>query len=253
VRHRRDAIPLTRILSPLGSYVCIDIIEPSIHWCTKSISARHPNFRFLYFDAADQLHNPGGKMRTRDIRLPLADGSFDRIIVQFVFTHMLRDEIVHYLAECRRLLEPFGLVYATVFIYHDAILGKARATNLTPFNLRFAHEVGPGCRINDSSHPLGAVAYSNDALHEMIGWAGLRLARPLLKGALSGYYEKPDDGRDVAVLEKEDCFPVKVAMSSAGRSTCHGEPSPTGLRGNPIGAGRLSKDRASLILEITVV
>jgi hypothetical protein len=67
------------------------------------------------------------------------------------------------------------------------ILAEARrGTNPTPFNLWFAHGVGPGCWINDLRTRSGAAAYSNDALHEMIGWAGLRLARPLLKGAWLG-------------------------------------------------------------------
>ena len=213
----RDAIPLTRILSAQGRYVGVDIIGPSIRWCTEAITAKHPNFAFLHFDVADQLHNPGGKTRTRDIRLPLADGSVDRIILQSVFTHMLPGDIVHYLREFRRLLKPSGVVYATVFIYNHEILAKARATNLTPFNLRFEHWIQPGCRINDPAHPLGAVAYTADALHSMCVEAGLGLARPLLKGSWSGYYDQPDDGQDVAILAISESPFVSRALARAKR------------------------------------
>lgn len=196
----RDAIPLTRRLSAAGSYMGLDIIGPSIDWCQRNITARHPNFRFVFFDVKDQLHNPGGTMNALDVRVPLESGTVDLIILQSVFTHLLRPAIRHYLEEFRRLLKPAGHVYATMFIVNDAILAKARATNLTPFNLTFQHELDPGCRINDPVYPTGAVAYTAGALDEMLEGADLRLARPLLKGGWSGYYLDPDDGQDVAVL-----------------------------------------------------
>lgn len=82
-----------------------------------------------------------------------------------------------------------------MFIYDDAILEKARATNLTPFNLRFEHQFDEGCRVNDPVHPTGAVAYTRVALERMLTQAGLKLTRPLLKGGWSGYYRDPEDGR----------------------------------------------------------
>ena len=143
----RDAIPLTEILSE-GRYVGIDIIKRSIDWCTDNIAKRHPNFDFYHYDVQDQLHNPDGTTRTTDIRIPLPDKSVDRIVLFSVFTHMFQPEIEHYLREFHRLLKPSGLVYATTFLFNDEILKKARETNLTPFDLRFEHEVNPNCRIN---------------------------------------------------------------------------------------------------------
>ena len=168
----RDAIPLTEILSE-GRYVGVDIIQRSIDWCTDNIAKRHPNFRFFHFDVQDQLHNPGGATRTTNIRIPLADKSVDRIVLFSVFTHMFQPEIEHYLREFQRVLKPSGLVYATTFLFTDEILKKARETNLTPFDLRFEHEVNANCRINTPSHPLGAVAYTVAAWDQMIASTGL--------------------------------------------------------------------------------
>ena len=196
----RDAIPLTEILTE-GRYVGTDIIRRSIDWCTANISRRHPNFAFYHYDVQDQLHNPGGTIRTTDIRLPLSDSSVDRIIVFSVFTHMFQPEIEHYLREFRRVLKSTGLVYATTFLFTDEVLAKARTTNLTPFDLRFEHEVDPNCRINTPSHPLGAVAYTSAAWDEMIGTSGMRYAKPSLHGGWSGYYSDPQDGQDVVILE----------------------------------------------------
>jgi SAM-dependent methyltransferase len=195
----RDAIPLTEILTE-GRYIGIDIIKRSIDWCTDNITRRNPNFVFYHYDVQDQLHNPGGTIRTIDIRIPLPDRSVDRIVVFSVFTHMFQADIEHYLREFRRVLKPKGLVYATTFVFTDEVLKKARATNLTPFDLRFEHAVSANCRINTPSHPLGAVAYTTAAWDEMISASGLRYAKPSLHGAWSGFYSDPQDGQDVVIL-----------------------------------------------------
>jgi SAM-dependent methyltransferase len=196
----RDAIPLTQRLSSQGKYLGVDIIGRSIAWCSENITKRFPNFRFVHYDVQDQLHNPSGATCTSDIRIPLEDGCVDRIVLQSVFTHLLRPDVVHYLHEFKRLLKPTGRVYATVFIFNEDILSAARTTNLTQWKLFFEHEIETGCRINDPVHPTGAVAYTKEALDGMLQQAGIRLVRPLLRGAWSGYYAEADDGQDVAIL-----------------------------------------------------
>jgi len=196
----RDAIPLTKRLSSRGKYFGMDIIGPSITWCANNITKTCPNFVFKHYDVQDDLHNPGGTIRTQDISLPIENRSVDIIILQSVFTHLLRDDILHYLKEFNRLLKPSGRVYATMFIYNDAILASAKKNNLTIWNLRFDHLYEEGCRINDIKHPTGAVAYTQAVLAQLLQKSGLKLSRPLLKGAWSGYYAVPDDGQDVAIL-----------------------------------------------------
>ena len=190
---------LTEILTQ-GRYVGIDIIKGSIDWCTGNIAKRHSNFGFYHYDVQDQLHNPSGIIKTTDIRIPLPDQSVDRIVVFSVFTHMFQAEIEHYLREFNRVLKPSGLVLATTFLFDDSILEKARETNLTPWDLRFEHEINQNCRINTPSHPLGAVAYTVAAWDQMIAAAGMRYAKPFLRGGWSGFYLDPQDVQDVAIL-----------------------------------------------------
>lgn len=196
----RDAIPLTEILSRRGSYIGIDIIKDSIDWCNANIAKRYPNFSFVHFDVKDQLHNPGGQSSTSKITLPAEDKSIDLIIIQSVFTHMFREDIIHYMKEFARVLKSSGRAYATCFLVDDGVLARARQTNLTPYNLRFEHALGDGCFINDPKHPAGAVAYTREAFASMIDQTGLRLARPFLHGGWSGYYPDPEDSQDVAIL-----------------------------------------------------
>ena len=195
----RDAIPLTKILRN-GRYVGIDIIKRSIDWCSENISTNNKNFQFYHFDVKDQLHNSGGIAQTIDITLPLKNNSVDRIILYSVFTHMFPSDIEHYLREFKRVLKTDGLVFATTFIFDKDILKSARATNLTPFDLRFEYEIEPGCRINDPEHPLGAVAYTRETWDGMVLRSGLKYAKPILKGSWSGYYDDPEDGQDVLIL-----------------------------------------------------
>lgn len=195
----RDAIPLTRLIKS-GSYVGIDIIGRSIEWCQNNISANHSNFSFLHFDVRDQLHNPNGSTLTKDITLPFEEGTIDRIFLFSVFTHMFREDIEHYLREFRRVLKPSGLIYATTFIFDEAILASARSTNLTPFDLRFEHIIDPDCRINDVDHPLGAIAFTKLAWDGMIERSGLKYVN-ILQGGWSGYYINPPEGQDVLILQ----------------------------------------------------
>jgi SAM-dependent methyltransferase len=200
----RDAIQLEKILAPDGRYTGIDIIKRSIDWCQANIARKHPNFSFVHYDIKDQLHNPGGEETTTNIHLPFADGSIDRIILWSVFTHMFRDDIVHYLREFRRTLAPNGLVFASCFIVDDAVIESARRTNLTPYDLRFEHLYEPGCYINNLEQPAGAVAFLDPVLRSMIAEAGLRLVRPFQRGSWSGYFSDPDGGgQDAMILARE--------------------------------------------------
>jgi SAM-dependent methyltransferase len=198
----RDAIPLTQILDPQrgGRYIGIDIIKPSIDWCVANIQERNPNFVFHHMDIGDQLHNPGGKINTLESFIPVPNKHADRIILQSVFTHLLRPELEHYFAELSRVMKNDALTYATVFLYDEDILQKARATNLTPFDLRFEHEIEPGCRINNVDYPTGAVAYSPALIGELLEKYGLQQVRPPLQGGWSGFYPDPEDGQDVLIL-----------------------------------------------------
>ncbi|WP_160169011.1 class I SAM-dependent methyltransferase [Bradyrhizobium sp. Ai1a-2] len=197
----RDAIPLTNIIGPNGSYLGIDIVRDSIKWCQQHISTKHPNFRFVYFDIKDQLHNPAGKRTTTEMTLPTADGSIDRIFLWSVFTHMAEVDITHYLREFARVLKPTGLILATWFIVDQEILAKARTVDLTPFHLRFEHQVEQDCYVNDLAKPMGAVAYTKAAVSRMLEAANLALSVEVLPGSWSGFYSEPKGAQDTTILQ----------------------------------------------------
>lgn len=196
----RDAIPLTQVITE-GRYDGIDIIGESIGWLSANVTPDHPHFRFHHFDIADQLHNPTGTEDQKNHPIPLADDSVDSIFLWSVFTHMLADNVAFYLSEFRRVLRPGGQVYATCFAYDDAVLERARATNLTPYNLRFEHPWGDRCVIDNPDYPLGSVAYTQCRLAELVTASGLVLDRIAL-GSWSGYWPEPEGGQDALLMRK---------------------------------------------------
>jgi SAM-dependent methyltransferase/glycosyltransferase involved in cell wall biosynthesis len=197
----RDALHLIDALGPAGSYIGIDVQRESIVWCQKNISRDHPSFQFYHFNAVHELHNPLGSKTTLDYPLPAPDRSIDRIGLQSLLTHIFEEEIVHYLSEISRVLKADGLAYVTFLLYSEEIVAASRINDLTPYGLRFEHSYGDGCYVNSAQYPTGGVAYTDEAMQRMVKRAGLRLARPYLKGTWSGYHaDADDDGQDVAIL-----------------------------------------------------
>jgi SAM-dependent methyltransferase len=192
----RDAIPLSEFLTT-GSYIGIDIIGRSIDWCTQNISSRHPNFQFHHFNIDDYLHNPDGVLKTVDMTLPVETKSVDRVIMFSVFTHLFQADIEHYLRECSRILREDGLIYTSMFVYDEAVLAKAHETNI----IRFDHEYSDGCRINSLENPLGAVAYSNAKIYEMVENGGMELSAPIHRGGWSGVIPNLLEGQDIIILK----------------------------------------------------
>jgi len=67
--------------------------------------------------------------------------------------------------------------------------------------LRFEYELVEGVRLNDPVYPTGAVAYTDNFIDRLIADSGFFRSRTL-KGGWSGYYNEPEDGQDVLILQK---------------------------------------------------
>jgi SAM-dependent methyltransferase len=193
----RDAIPLVRVLGPDGSYVGVDVSQPSIVWCRDNITPRHPNFRFDHLDIHSEFYNPSGARSAHEIVLPVASASMDRIVLQSVFTHMFEPDITHFLREFRRVLRPDGRVFASFFVLGEQSLRFAGAT---PDVLKFLHDRHRGCRINDPEHPEAAVGYTPAALARLVRHGGFALDQPVHLGSWCGRPDV-DDGQDITILK----------------------------------------------------
>ena len=110
---------------------------------------------------------------------------------------MFEDDIVHYLAEFRRVLRPGGRVFASWFLLDDESLTLAQSVPDGPLTFRFAF--GDGCLINDEAHPEGAVGFTPPAFDRILERGGFELDQPVHRGFWCGR-EGVTDGQDIAVL-----------------------------------------------------
>jgi len=96
-------------MNPRLRYVGTDIFLPAIQWSRKAFaSLAAGRFQFDHFDAYSAVYNPEGKIQARDYSFPYTDGAFTTVVCASLFTHLLEQDCVHYLAEISRLLAPGG-------------------------------------------------------------------------------------------------------------------------------------------------
>jgi SAM-dependent methyltransferase len=168
----RLAVALTSYLdSREGSYEGLDIVPDAIAWCRGHISPRHPNFSFTLADIQNNEYLPAGRVKAAEYRFPYADNSFDLVVLTSVFTHMMPEEVDHYVAEISRILKPGGRCYSTYSLIDEEALKSMAAGHSS---LRFERHTGP-CWVVDQKIPELAVAYDSDfvrEVHERHGLAG---------------------------------------------------------------------------------
>jgi len=175
----RIAIPLTSYLSGDGCYAGFDINRRSIEWCNKQITPRYPSFHFKQVDLYNQAYNPKGTILSKDFIFPYRDSSFDFVNLSSVFTHLLPEDMEHYLAEIHRVLKPGGRCLITFFLLNDQSLSLMKAKKL---ELDFQYEFGVYRTIDQTTHEK-AVAYNEEHVKRAFLQNGFELKLPVLYGS----------------------------------------------------------------------
>jgi len=173
----RMARPLTRYLTD-GSYEGIDIVAPSVQWCQNTYAFRYPSFHFHFADIYNKVYNPDGKYNASEYRFPFETSSFDFVFLTSVFTHMLRQDMEHYLSEIVRVLKPAKRCLITYFLLNPTSW-KFIKEGVSYYS--FQHEL-PGCRIESADTPEAVVAYDESSLRGLYAKYGLNITEPVLYG-----------------------------------------------------------------------
>jgi SAM-dependent methyltransferase len=196
----RMAGPLTEYLGPTATYEGFDIVGPAVEWCRREITARHPNFRFRHADIFNGFYNPAGRTRSFCFRFPYPGGSFDFTLLTSVFTHMMPDDMQHYLGEVSRTLAVGGRCFATFFLLNAetaALLRAGRGSLRLPYTFGQDGKRPPGrpaaygdCFLEQSNE--GAVAYEERWVRDLFARCGFELRSPVRYGHWSGREGAPD-------------------------------------------------------------
>ncbi len=173
----RMARPLTRYLKG-GSYEGIDIVARSVQWCQRTYASRYPNFRFHFADIYNKVYNPDGKHKASEYRLPFETSSFDFVFLTSVFTHMLPQDMEHYLSEVVRVLKPSNRCLITYFLINAAAW---KLINEGASYHSFKYEL-PGCRTEFGDTPEAVVAYDESTVRGLYAKYRLNITEPVLYG-----------------------------------------------------------------------
>ena len=156
-----------------ATYDGLEIHSEAVAWCQRAITPRYPAFRFHHADVASRFYNPAGTTTAASYRFPFEDRAFDFVMLGSVFTHMLPDEVVHYLREIARVLEPGGVAVISWFLL-DAESRPRVDDGLSFMSFGVRHSSGV-CRLHDAIVPEAAVAFEETFALNAITAAGFRV------------------------------------------------------------------------------
>ncbi|MFC5409997.1 class I SAM-dependent methyltransferase [Larkinella bovis] len=169
----RVAIPLTKHINPPGGYDGIEIVKEGVDWCNKEVNKRFPHFRFHHLNVYNKMYNPNGTMQGHELRFPFDASTFDLVILNSVFTHMLEADFERYLAEIARVLKPGARGYITMFLLNEEsrklnAAGKNKYDRrLTPFTEK--------TMVHLQDLPESMIAFDETYARESFAKAGLTI------------------------------------------------------------------------------
>lgn len=178
----RMAVPLTKYLSPNGSYTGFDLYADGIKWSQENITSKYPNFQFHHIDIYNQFYNPSGIHKASDFKFPYPDQAFDFIFLTSVFTHMLPKDLENYLSEITRVLKKTGRCFITQFLLNPESILLQHSTSST---LRFIHDKG-NYSVLYEHQPEFAVAYKENYMNSLFDKYYLELYKPIQYGSWCG-------------------------------------------------------------------
>jgi SAM-dependent methyltransferase len=178
----RIAIPLTQYLSPEGIYEGFDPTPEGIDWCLKKIAPRYPNFKFQLIDLYNGCYNKTGKIKPSDFRFPYKRNTFDFVILDSIFTHMLPAEMEHYFSEIARVMKANGRCLISYFMLNPEIENFIKTR---PQEFIFIPTSSGYRTINMEIHE-GAVAYDENYILKLYDLNGLKIIKPIYYGTWCG-------------------------------------------------------------------
>lgn len=192
----RLAVHLAAFLDS-GSYEGFDVDARMVAWAQENIAGRHANFRFQHVDVANGFYHAGGGSSAARFRFPFPDAAFDYTLLTSVFTHMLRGDVVNYLAEVSRTLKPGGTALMTFYLHNDE--ARALRERARP-GFGAWHRHGAGTWVLDRARPEACVGYAEQTARSMVRECGLQIHR-ILFGSWRGLQDTLS-GQDIVIVRK---------------------------------------------------
>lgn len=193
----RVAYPLTYYLTSQARYEGFDINLDLIKKAKEIISPDFQNFNFQHVNIYNSLYNNQGNIFSSNFYFPYEDHTFDFVFLTSVFTHMLPQDVCHYLKEINRVLKPKGTCLITCFLLNQKVRQLIEKTQ-SDLNFPYPYE---SCFINNVIFPEAAVAYDQNHFFDLVFSNGFSI-KSLHKGCWSGRKKNYLSFQDVIILKK---------------------------------------------------
>lgn len=191
----RMAIPFTTFLNEQGKYQGFDVVAQGVNWCTEHITAKYPNFVFTHTPLKNDLYNLHTEKQAKNFTFPYKDTSFDFAFLTSVFTHMLPEDVLHYLSEIYRVLDTQKVCLATFFILDDVSKKQMRNSKMN-FSVQHKHYALMDKKVKEAN-----VAFEKDFIFAEIKAKGFEITH-YFPGSWSGRTENTLSYQDIIVIKK---------------------------------------------------
>ena len=182
---------LLGLLQRYGSikeFAGLDVHRPMIEWSQENLAALSPDIKFVWHDVQNERYNPKGKALTKARSWPLESNHFDLITLFSVFSHMWLKDIRHYLTEMKRVLDPGGKIFLTLFVEDDV---PDEVENPTDYHREWKGR-------------LHCIRLNRQTFEKLVRKAGLRVDYFL--------YRHTNDGQSSYVLSRKDQPPFRAVV-----------------------------------------
>ncbi len=176
----RLAFPLLAYLTENGSYEGFDTFPVGVKWCSENITPEFTNFNFQLVDIFNSTYNPYAKTTAADFVFPYEDNSFDLVMLNSVFTHMMPDDIINYVKEIDRVLDENGKIFVTFFLVNDESMELMNQGK----SVHDFHKYGIFYTA-DPKDPMDAVGYDESFVRNIFGQHGFKI-QEIMYGTWSG-------------------------------------------------------------------
>lgn len=190
----RLAFPLLEYLSENGGYEGFDTFPVGVKWCRENISPEFPNFNFQLVDIYNSTYNPYAATRASEFVFPYADNSFDLVMLNSVFTHMMPDDIINYVNEIDRVLNENGHIFVTFFLVNE----ESKAFMQAGKSVHDFHRYGVFYTA-DPKDPMDAVGYEENFVRNIFERHEFKI-QELLYGNWCG--RKSSNHQDILLISR---------------------------------------------------
>jgi ubiquinone/menaquinone biosynthesis C-methylase UbiE len=192
----RMAIPFTEFLDQEGSYKGFDVVAQGVDWCTANITSKYPNFTFTHTPLKNDLYNLNTNAEAKDFTFPYNNKSFDFAFLTSVFTHMMPEDVLHYLDEIYRVLDDKKICLATFFVL-DEISRKHMQSSKMNFKVQRENYALMDEKVKEAN-----VAFDKNYLFEQFEAKGFTI-KHYFPGEWSGRTENTVSYQDIIILQKK--------------------------------------------------